>query len=52
MGFFAILNAYTMRICLSVAITELVVKKNHTNEDGGPAVCVADDLDSGSSVSL
>ncbi|XP_018804536.1 PREDICTED: putative inorganic phosphate cotransporter [Bactrocera latifrons] len=49
MGFFAILNAYTMRICLSVAITELVVKKNHTDDDGSTAVCVADDLDSESS---
>lgn len=27
MGFLAIVNAYTMRICLSVAITEMVVKK-------------------------
>lgn len=26
MGFFAIVNAYTMRICLSVAITEMVKK--------------------------
>ncbi|XP_055382752.1 putative inorganic phosphate cotransporter isoform X2 [Condylostylus longicornis] len=31
MGFFAIVNAYTMRICLSVAITEMVAKKNKTN---------------------
>ncbi|KAF2903419.1 hypothetical protein ILUMI_02772 [Ignelater luminosus] len=34
MGFLAVLNAYTMRIALSVAITEMVIKKNHTN---GPA---------------
>jgi ACS family sodium-dependent inorganic phosphate cotransporter len=27
MGFLAIVNAYTMRICLNVAITEMVVKK-------------------------
>jgi MFS transporter, ACS family, solute carrier family 17 (sodium-dependent inorganic phosphate cotransporter), other len=26
MGFLAIVNAYTMRICLNVAITEMVVK--------------------------
>ena len=51
MGFLAILNAYTMRISLSIAITELVVKKNHS-ESGDQAVCKADDLDSGSSVSL
>ncbi|CAD6999510.1 unnamed protein product [Ceratitis capitata] len=46
MGFFAMLNAYTMRICLSTAITELVVKKNRTDESGEQAVCVADSLDS------
>lgn len=36
MGFLAIVNAYTMRICLSVAITEMVRKIPHddnTNED-------------------
>ncbi|KAM7352154.1 uncharacterized protein ACRADG_004794 [Cochliomyia hominivorax] len=48
MGFLAILNAYTMRISLSIAITELVVKKNHS-EIGDTAVCPADDLDSESS---
>ncbi|XP_037805915.1 putative inorganic phosphate cotransporter [Lucilia sericata] len=48
MGFLAILNAYTMRISLSIAITELVVKKNHT-EGGDTAVCPADNLDSESS---
>lgn len=36
MGFLAITNAYTMRICLNVAITEMVVKHNDngTLEDG------------------
>lgn len=30
MGFFAVANAYTMRSCLSLAITEMVVEpKNH-----------------------
>lgn len=52
MGFFAMLNAYTMRICLSTAITELVVKKNRTDESGEQAVCVADSLDSESNVSF
>ena len=28
MGFFAIINAYTMRACLNIAITEIVVKQN------------------------
>lgn len=32
MGFLAILNAYTMRICLNVAITEMVIK-NAISED-------------------
>ncbi|XP_022911267.2 putative inorganic phosphate cotransporter isoform X1 [Onthophagus taurus] len=31
MGFFAIFNAYTMRICLSVAITEMVLPKNSSS---------------------
>jgi MFS transporter, ACS family, solute carrier family 17 (sodium-dependent inorganic phosphate cotransporter), other len=48
MGFLAIVNAYTMRICLNVAITEMTVKKyknatdagvcfveNHPGNDGG-----------------
>ncbi|XP_037931748.1 putative inorganic phosphate cotransporter isoform X2 [Teleopsis dalmanni] len=32
MGFFAIFNAYTMRICLSVVITQLVVARNYTKD--------------------
>jgi len=35
MGFLAIVNAYTMRICLNVAITEMTVKKNRTFIDDG-----------------
>ncbi|KAH8384274.1 hypothetical protein KR200_008007 [Drosophila serrata] len=31
MGFFAIVNAYTMRVCLSQAITVLVVPRNYSN---------------------
>lgn len=33
MGFFAIVNAYTMRICLSVAIVEMVKKKTSSGND-------------------
>ncbi|KAJ9596747.1 hypothetical protein L9F63_012223, partial [Diploptera punctata] len=35
MGFLAIANAYTMRVCLSVAITEMVVhhERNYTAID-------------------
>lgn len=36
MGFFAIVNAYTMRMVLNIAIVEMVVKKNNSGpvEDG------------------
>ncbi|ALC39778.1 dmGlut, partial [Drosophila busckii] len=47
MGFLAILNAYTMRVCLSQAITVLVIKKNQTEEGVSHAICEADDLDNG-----
>lgn len=33
MGFLALVNAYTMRITLSVAITEMVVRVNNTHEN-------------------
>lgn len=52
MGFLAIANAYTMRVCLSVAITQMVKPLNYTVNDGS-AVCEADPDDhhsSGSSV--
>lgn len=32
MGFLAIVNAYTMRICLNVAITQMVKKKPYDDE--------------------
>ena len=35
MGFLAIVNAYTMRICLNVAITEMTVKKHIARLDDG-----------------
>lgn len=34
MGFLAIVNAYTMRICLNVAIVEMVKKKVQTDREG------------------
>lgn len=40
-GFLAILNAYTMRICLSIAITEMVNKTTSVEQDEG--VCPIDD---------
>lgn len=33
MGFLALVNAYTMRITLSVAITEMVVRVNNTDHE-------------------
>ncbi|KAH8285792.1 hypothetical protein KR018_006819, partial [Drosophila ironensis] len=45
-GFSAILNAYTMRICLSQVITVLVVKKNYT-ADTSHAVCEPEEGDTG-----
>lgn len=50
MGFLAILNAYTMRVCLSQAITVMVIKKNSTDDGEDNAICEPDDLDSGSTV--
>lgn len=43
MGFLAIAIAYAMRVCLSVAITEMVVKPNRTEQqDNGHSVCPAE----------
>lgn len=45
MGFLAIVNAYTMRICLSVAITEMVAKKTSNGTgDSKNQFCEADDI--------
>ncbi|CAO1319250.1 unnamed protein product [Diamesa serratosioi] len=42
MGFLAILNAYTMRICLNLAITEMVIKKALSDDtEVKGEVCVA-----------
>lgn len=46
MGFLAIVNAYTMRICLNVAITEMTIKKIRNETDAG--VCPADPNQGGS----
>jgi ACS family sodium-dependent inorganic phosphate cotransporter len=39
MGFLAIANAYTMRICLSTAITEMVVRRDRNESELGPDAC-------------
>lgn len=44
MGFLAIVNAYTMRICLSVAITEMVIKRNQTEGQDDKQFCTADNI--------
>lgn len=42
MGFLAIVNAYTMRICLNVAITEMVKKKTYDNQNNDTDYCPED----------
>lgn len=53
MGFLAIVNAYTMRICLNVAITEMTVKKNLSHIDDGVdrGICLVEGESGGSSAS-
>ncbi|XP_017019656.1 putative inorganic phosphate cotransporter [Drosophila kikkawai] len=46
MGFFAIVNAYTMRVCLSQAITVLVIPRNYTDTPK-EGLCEADDPSGG-----
>lgn len=53
MGFLAIGFAYTMRICLSIAITEMVMKPNITESaNEGHSVCPADPISGNSSESV
>lgn len=47
MGFLALVNAYTMRITLSVAITEMVRKPNFNHTIGDASICPADLLEDG-----
>lgn len=42
MGFLAIVNAYTMRICLNVAITEMVKKKPHDENTDLTDTCIVE----------
>lgn len=42
MGFLAIAVAYTMRVCLAVAIVEMVVPTNHTGISPNTIVCPVD----------
>lgn len=49
MGFLAIVNAYTMRICLNVAITEMVKKKVVENGTDLDQYCTDDNELSGGS---
>lgn len=39
MGFLAVVNAYTMRVILSVAITEMVYPINQTNISYNEQIC-------------
>lgn len=45
MGFLAIMNAYQLRVCLNVAITEMVISKDENSTYFDPDACP--DLDSG-----
>lgn len=49
MGFLAIAVAYTMRACLAVAITEMVIKRNQTNISNDTIICPVDLPSEGSS---
>lgn len=49
MGFFALTMAYAMRVCLNVAITEMVIKKGNESESDGQQYCPVQDDESGGS---
>ncbi|XP_046627286.1 putative inorganic phosphate cotransporter isoform X1 [Neodiprion virginianus] len=49
MGFLAITNAYAMRICLSLAITEMVVSEDSTDDTVDETLCPADNTTTTSS---
>ncbi len=51
MGFLALVNAYTMRITLSVAITEMVVKVNNSGHED-LNTCPVLDEQNGANVSI
>ncbi|XP_001602071.1 putative inorganic phosphate cotransporter [Nasonia vitripennis] len=39
MGFFAFFNAYTLRVCLSIAVTQMVVLRKDTNKESLDETC-------------
>lgn len=50
MGFLALFNAYAMRVCLSIAITEMVLPENKT-VTSTEGLCPADNIASNSTPS-
>jgi hypothetical protein len=46
MGFLAVANAYTMRICLSTAITEMVVHHDRNESATDPDACPSSSVSS------
>ena len=50
MGFLAIANAYTMRVCLSVAITEMVVHHENDTSEIHPEACPSDNENNNTTV--
>lgn len=49
MGFLALMNAYTMRICLSITITEMTIPINHNFTDSS---CPNDNKQQGNNISI
>ena len=39
MGFLALMNAYSMRACLSITIVEMVAPMNHTQQSNKEDTC-------------
>lgn len=44
MGFFALFIAYAMRVCLSIAITEMVVPESHNDTIFDEGTCPVEEI--------
>lgn len=52
MGFFALVNAYTMRITLSFAITEMVVRVNNSGHEDNTCPIIDEGGDAGVGIKI
>lgn len=52
MGFLAVANAYTMRICLSTAITEMVVHHDGNKSQADPDACPSSTVSNNNSAAV